>query len=50
MANKNFDYDKWSRNRNKTLFQIALVIGIVILASNDTDGWGWLVFILLFTI
>lgn len=43
MANKT-NYD------NKTLLQIALVVGIVILASNDLDGWGWLVFILLFTL
>ena len=50
MGNKNFNYDKLARERNKTLFQIALVAGIVILASNDLDGWGWLVFILLFTI
>ena len=35
---------------NRTLLQIALVAGIVILASNDLDGWGWLVFILLFTL
>jgi hypothetical protein len=43
MANKK-NYD------NRTLLQIALVAGIVILASNDLDGWGWLVFILLFTL
>lgn len=40
--NKNYD--------NKTLLQIALVAGIVILACNDLDGWGWLVFILLCTL
>jgi hypothetical protein len=40
MANKK-NYD------NRTLLQIALVAGI---ASNDLDGWGWLVFILLFTL
>lgn len=40
MANKT-NYD------NRTLLQIALIAGIVILAANDLDGWGWLVFILL---
>lgn len=35
---------------NRTLLQIALVAGIVILACNDLDGWGWLVFILLCTL
>jgi fatty acid desaturase len=50
MGNKNFNYDKLARERNKTLFQIALVAGIVILAANDLDGWGWLVFILLCTV
>lgn len=35
---------------NKNLLQIALVAGIVILAANDLDGWGWLVFILLCTL
>lgn len=34
---------------NRTLFKIALVAGIVILACNDKDGWGWLLFILIFT-
>lgn len=33
-----FNYDK--------LIDIALIAGIVILASNNKDGWGWLVFIL----
>lgn len=35
---------------NKVLLQIALVAGIVILSSNDMDGWGWLIFILLCTL
>jgi hypothetical protein len=35
---KYFNYDK--------LIDIALVAGIVILAYNNRDGWGWLVFIL----
>jgi hypothetical protein len=32
------------------LFRIALVSGIVYLASNNMDGWGWLVFILLISL
>ena len=35
---------------NRTILQIALVTGIVILASTNTEGWGWLVFVLLFTL
>jgi hypothetical protein len=31
------------------VFRLALVAGIVYLASIDKDGWGWLVFILLCT-
>lgn len=31
------------------LIQLALVVGIVTLAFNDKDGWGWLVFALLCT-
>lgn len=46
----NFDYNKWSSNQNKTLLQIALVAGIVILSANGMDGWGWLIFILLYTL
>ena len=34
----NFNFDK--------LIDIALIAGIVVLASNDKEGWGWLVFIL----
>jgi len=30
-----------------TIFNIALVAGIVYLASNNSDGWGWLILILL---
>ena len=33
-----------------SLFRIALVAGIVYLAMNEKDGWGWLVFVLLFTL
>lgn len=35
---------------NRTILQIALVAGIVILAYNNIDGWGWLVFGLLITL
>ena len=35
---------------NRTIFQIALITGIVILAYNQLDGWGWLVFALLCTL
>ena len=30
-----------------TIFNVALVLGIVYLASNNQDGWGWLVLILI---
>jgi hypothetical protein len=36
--------------QNVTLLQIALVAGIVILATLDVTGWGWLVFALLLTL
>jgi hypothetical protein len=32
------------------LFRIALVAGIVYLASIGQDGWGWLIFVLLCTL
>jgi hypothetical protein len=32
------------------MLQIALVGGIVYLASNGLEGWGWLVFILFITL
>ena len=35
---------------NKTIVQIALVAGIVTLASLNVAGWGWLVFALLITL
>jgi hypothetical protein len=35
---------------NTTLLQVALVGGIVILASMGLEGWGWLVFALLLTL
>jgi hypothetical protein len=35
---------------NKTILQIVLVAGIVIIASMGLEGWGWLVFALLLTL
>ena len=35
---------------NVTLLQLALIGGIVILASMGLEGWGWLVFALLLTL
>jgi len=32
------------------LLQLAMVGGIVYLASNGLEGWGWLVFLLFITI
>jgi hypothetical protein len=32
------------------LFRIALVLGIVYLAVNDKDGWGWLTVVLVLTL
>lgn len=32
------------------ILQLALVGGIVFLATNGIDGWGWLVFILFLTL
>ena len=32
------------------IFRLALVAGIVYLASVDKEGWGWLIFILLCTL
>jgi len=34
----------------KIILQLALLAGIVYLASENKEGWGWLVFILLITI
>lgn len=33
-----FNYDK--------LIDLALIAGVVILAANNKEGWGWLIFIL----
>jgi len=35
---------------NLSIVQIALIIGIVYLASQGTLGWGWLVFALIITV
>lgn len=35
---------------NKTVIQILLISGIAILASNDLNGWGWLILILFCTL
>lgn len=35
---------------NTTILQVALIVGIVILASMGLKGWGWLVFALLLTL
>jgi len=34
---------------NKTLLQLALIIGVIVLASMQLEGWGWLIFVLLCT-
>ena len=28
------------------IFDVALLIGIVLLALNNADGWGWLILVL----
>ena len=33
-----------------SITQLALIVGIVILASNNQDGWGWLVFAFILTL
>lgn len=38
-----FSTEKPSEN----ILQLSLVAGIVLLALNDKEGWGWLVFVLL---
>jgi len=35
---------------NLTILQVALVIGIICLASQSAAGWGWLVFALILTL
>lgn len=41
------DFDKTKGIR---LIQFSLIVGIVILASNNMDGWGWLMFALIITL
>jgi hypothetical protein len=35
---------------NKTILQVALIAGIVILAAMGLEGWGWLTFALFCTL
>jgi hypothetical protein len=35
---------------NLSIVQVALIIGIVCLASQGVLGWGWLVFALILTL
>ena len=39
-----------NRFENMWILQVVLVIGIVYLASQGIDGWGWLTFALLCTL
>jgi hypothetical protein len=39
---ENKPFWNWSR-----IIDITLIVGIVLLAAIDKDGWGWLIFILL---
>lgn len=39
-----------NRFENMWILQVILVIGIVYLAAQDIEGWGWLVFALLCTL
>jgi len=32
------------------IIQFALIVGAVILASQNKDGWGWLLFLLFITL
>jgi hypothetical protein len=33
--------------KSKDITNILLILGIIILAYNDKDGWGWLLFLLI---
>jgi hypothetical protein len=33
-----------------TIIQIIMVIGVIVLAYNNIDGWGWLLFVLALTL
>ncbi len=35
------------KNDNHTLVDILLVVGIVTLAINNSDAWGWLLLVLI---
>ena len=34
-------------NDNETLIDVLLILGIIILGISNSDGWGWLIFILI---
>lgn len=36
------EYINWDK-----VVDVVLIAGIIYLSSNDKDGWGWLVFLLL---
>lgn len=40
----------FDNTRGLRFIQFSLIVGIIILASNNMDGWGWLVFLLLVTL
>ena len=40
---------KEQRLSNWNIVRIAMVAGIIYLASNNMNGWGWLVFLLFVT-
>lgn len=44
------NYKMKEKINNTTILQVALIAGIVILASMGLEGWGWLVFALLCTL
>jgi len=44
MENKKESFLTWS----KPIVQVLLILGIIFLAYNDKDGWGWLIFALVF--
>lgn len=46
MFNKKRNMDDW----RKFYIQLALIFGIMVLASQGKDGWGWLIFALLLTL
>jgi hypothetical protein len=38
------------RVNEKLIIRLALIFGVIYLASNNQDGWGWLLFILFLTL